>query len=88
VREFLELAFGQVELDFNDFVAIDPKYFRPTEVDLLRGDATKAREILGWEPRVGFAELVRMMVESELDAAAREKTLEDAGHPRRVRLAA
>jgi len=78
VREFLELAFSMVDLDYNDFVEIDPKYFRPTEVDILLGDPTKAREKLGWKPKVGLEELARMMVELEL--AAREKTLRDAGH--------
>ena len=88
VREFLELAFGYVGLDSSDFVAVDPKYFRPTEVDLLCGDATKARMVLGWEPRVGLVELVQMMVDSELDAAGREKLLEAAGHRARNRSAA
>jgi len=80
VREFLELAFSMVDLDYNDFVEIDPKYFRPTEVDILLGDPTKAREKLGWKPKVGLEELARMMVEHDLELAAREKTLRDAGH--------
>jgi GDPmannose 4,6-dehydratase len=80
VREFLERAFSAVGLDYEDFVATDPRYFRPTEVDLLLGDASKAKEQLGWTPKVGFDELVRMMVESDLELAAREKTLRDAGH--------
>lgn len=68
VREFLELAFGYVGLNYNDYVKIDPKYYRPTEVDLLIGDSTKAKEKLGWKPSVTFKELVRLMVESDLRA--------------------
>lgn len=66
VREFLEHAFGYAGLNYEDYVKIDPKYYRPTEVDLLIGDATKAREKLGWKPTVTFKELVRLMVESDL----------------------
>ncbi len=73
VREFLEKAFAHADLDWKDFVEIDPKYFRPTEVDVLLGDASKARRVLGWKPRVGFDELVRMMVDADLEQAAREK---------------
>jgi GDPmannose 4,6-dehydratase len=73
VREFLEAAFSRLELDWREYVEIDPRYFRPTEVDTLLGDATKAREQLGWEPRVGFDELVRMMVDSDLELAEAEK---------------
>ncbi len=79
VREFLELAFGHVGLDYSDYVEIDPRYFRPAEVDLLLGDSSKAREELGWEPQVSFRELVQMMVETDLEQAEREKTLQDAG---------
>jgi len=80
VRQFLEMAFGQVDLDYQEFVGTDPRYFRPTEVDILLGDPTKAKTRLGWEPKVGLAELVRMMVEHDLELASREKTLRDAGH--------
>jgi GDPmannose 4,6-dehydratase len=80
VREFLELAFGHVGLDYRDFVEIDPRYFRPTEVDLLLGDAAKAKRKLAWKPRVSFPALVEMMVEADVERAAREKTLRDAGH--------
>ena len=66
VREFLEEAFGCVGLEWKDFVKVDPKYFRPAEVDMLLGDPTKARSVLGWKPRVGFKELVRLMVEADL----------------------
>jgi GDPmannose 4,6-dehydratase len=66
VRDLLDAAFGHLDLDWKDFVEIDPRYFRPAEVDELLGDATKARERLGWEPSVTFAELVRIMVDHDL----------------------
>ena len=69
VREFVELAFSLVGLDWEEHVAIDPRYFRPTEVEELCGDATKAREVLGWEPTTTFAELVRIMVAADLREA-------------------
>jgi GDPmannose 4,6-dehydratase len=62
-------------------VEIDPRYFRPSEVDHLRGDATKARVKLGWTPKVAFTELVRMMVDQDRDLARRERTLSDSGYP-------
>ncbi len=68
VREFLLEAFGYVQLDWEEYVEIDPRYFRPSEVDLLIGDATKARAQLGWQPRVSFAELVRLMVDADMEA--------------------
>lgn len=80
VREFCERAFGRVGLDYKDFVEVDPRYFRPAEVDLLLGDATKAKTALGWEPRVSFEGLADMMVDADLELALREKTLRDAGH--------
>ncbi|QWK22935.1 GDP-mannose 4,6-dehydratase [Thermus antranikianii] len=80
VREFLEEAFGYVGLDWRRYVEVDPRYFRPTEVDHLQGDATKARAKLGWRPKVTFKELVRMMVDHDLELARQEKTLKDAGH--------
>jgi GDPmannose 4,6-dehydratase len=80
VREFVELAFGQVGLSWKDHVEIDPKYFRPTEVDYLLGDARKAREALGWKPRVTFRELVSMMVDHDVEMAQQELTLRKAGH--------
>ncbi len=79
VREFVETAFGMLDLDYRDHVEIDQRYFRPAEVDILQGDASKARRILGWEPSVGFEDLVRMMIESDMELAKREKTLVDAG---------
>jgi len=68
VREFLNVAFSHLGLDWQQYVKIDPKYYRPTEVDLLIGDATKAKKQLQWEPKVRFQELARMMVEADLEA--------------------
>jgi len=67
VREFLDLAFERLNLDWKQYVEIDPRYFRPAEVDELRGDMSKARRILGWEPRVRFKELVQTMVDADLE---------------------
>ncbi|CAD5184803.1 unnamed protein product [Musa acuminata subsp. malaccensis] len=80
VEEFLQAAFGHVGLDWKDHVVIDPKYFRPAEVDSLKGDSTKARKALGWKPKVGFQDLVKMMVDHDLEIAKREKVLVDAGY--------
>jgi GDPmannose 4,6-dehydratase len=80
VREFVEATFGHFGLDWKAHVESDPRYFRPSEVDHLRGDPSKARAALGWTPRVGFHELVRMMAEHDLELARQEKTLRDAGH--------
>ena len=66
VRDLLDEAFGHFDLDWKRFVEIDPRYYRPTEVDVLQGDASKARMQLGWLPKVGFHELVRMMADSDL----------------------
>jgi len=66
VREFVERAFGRVGLDWERYVAIDPRYFRPSEVDDLRGDASKARRVLGWTPRRTFSELVDLMVDADI----------------------
>ncbi len=79
VKEFVERAFAEVGLDWRRHVAIDPRYFRPTEVDALCGDPAKARRRLGWEPRVGFAELVEMMVAHDLGLARRELAVSKAG---------
>ena len=73
VRQFLEAAFGHVGLDYQQFVKIDPRYFRPAEVDLLLGDPSKAKRLLGWKPKVSFKELVTRMVDSDVELAAREK---------------
>jgi GDPmannose 4,6-dehydratase len=80
VREFGEMAFSHLGLDWSDFVETDSRYFRPAEVDELLGDASKARAALGWEPRTSVEELARMMVEHDLELAEREKVLRDAGH--------
>jgi GDPmannose 4,6-dehydratase len=80
VREFLEKVFQKLDLDIEKYVAIDSRYFRPTEVDVLLGDATKARKKLGWTPKVSFEQLVDMMVASDLEIAKKERTLADAGY--------
>ena len=80
VGEFLDAAAACCGLDWTRFVETDPRYFRPTEVDHLLGDSSKARTKLGWTPRVGFEELVRMMVEHDLELAQQELTLTTAGH--------
>jgi GDPmannose 4,6-dehydratase len=72
VEEFLELAFGCLELDWRKFVDTDPRFFRPSEVDQLCGDASKARRILRWEPKVKFHDLVSMMVDADLQLAKNE----------------
>jgi GDPmannose 4,6-dehydratase len=73
VREFLDLAFSRVGLDWKDFVKQDPRYLRPAEVDLLCADPRRAREQLGWKPRISFAELVARMVDHDVELALREK---------------
>jgi GDPmannose 4,6-dehydratase len=67
VREFVNEAFSYVDLDYQDYVKIDPKYFRPTEVDYLEADAGKAKRILNWEPRVKYHDLVRIMMDADLE---------------------
>ena len=73
VREFCELAFSRVGLNWEDHVVIDERFFRPAEVDLLVGDATHARNVLGWEPKTPFRELVHMMVDADLENVARQQ---------------
>jgi len=80
VREFAQKVFQKLDLDFEKYVAIDSRYFRPTEVDVLLGDATKARKELGWKPRVGFEALIDMMITADMESAGKEKTLCDAGY--------
>ena len=80
VREFVETAFTQAGLDWQQHVEIDPRYLRPTEVDHLLGDPGKARRALGWQPKVRFPELVKMMVEADTELASQEATLLKAGH--------
>lgn len=68
VKEFLDLAFKHVNLNWEDYVAFDPRYLRPAEVELLIGDPSKAKAELGWEPTVTFEELTKLMVEADLEA--------------------
>src|SRR2546426_6600277 len=79
VREFLDEVFSLLDLDWKKYVAIDPRYFRPAEVDLLLGDATKAREELGWKPKVNFKTLARRMTESDRKLARRERIVREPG---------
>jgi len=79
VKEFLEIAFNYVDLDFEEFVQTSDKYLRPNEVDYLLGDPTKAKNLLGWEPKTSFKDLVEMMVKSDLNLAEQEKVLFDKG---------
>ncbi len=78
VREFVEETFGLLDLDWQEFVEYDKRYERPTEVDLLIGDASKAKKQLGWEPKVRFKDLVRIMVEADLAEAKRERKIKEA----------
>ena len=80
VREFAQRAFEAVELDYKDHVEVDPRFFRPAEVDYLLGDAAATREALGWQPRTSFEDLVREMVDADLELARQERTLLDADH--------
>ena len=75
VREFLDEVFGVLDLDWNKHVEIDPRYYRPAEVDILLGDATKAREKLGWEPKMDLKGLAGVMVQADWDLAKKEKVL-------------
>ena len=80
IREFLDLAGAHCGLDWTRHVETDPRYFRPTEVDHLLGDSSKARRELSWKPRVTFEGLVQLMVEHDFELARQEQTLSDAGH--------
>ncbi len=80
VREFLDVAAGLLGLNWTKHVETDPRYLRPTEVEALCGDPSKARAKLGWQPKVGFEQLVAMMVEHDLELARQERTLAAAGH--------
>jgi GDPmannose 4,6-dehydratase len=80
VREFVQKVFATLDLNWEDHVEVDPRYFRPAEVEALQGDASKARDLLGWEPTVDIDQLVRFMVSSDLVLAEQEKILLDAGH--------
>ncbi|MFB3925248.1 MAG: GDP-mannose 4,6-dehydratase [Syntrophales bacterium] len=87
VREFAEEVFRRLGLDYREHVETDPKYFRPTEVDVLLGDCSKARNKLGWKPKVGFDRLIDMMIEADMERAQKEKILCDAGHKGNNRIA-
>ena len=80
VREFLDEAFGHLDLDWKKYVEVDPRYFRPTEVDLLLGDASKARKTLGWKPRVLFKDLVRLMVDADMEAEKHRPQIATSTH--------
>ena len=80
VREFAEKVFKKLELDYENYVGIDQRYFRPTEVDVLLGDSTKAQKKIGLKPKVTFDQLIDMMVEADLELAKKERTLLDAGY--------
>jgi GDPmannose 4,6-dehydratase len=80
VREFLDIAGSYAEVDWRSHVEIDQRYFRPTEVDFLQGDACKAQRLLGWKPTIDFEDLVISMVESDLELARQEQTLIRGGH--------
>lgn len=79
VREFVAEVFKYVDMDWQEYVEIDPRYFRPSEVDILQGDASKARKVLKWKPKITFEELARMMTDADLKLAEREKILKDHG---------
>jgi len=80
VKEFASQVFGQLDLDWEKHVEIDPRYFRPAEVEALRGDPSRTTRELGWKPRTSFEELVKMMVENDWELARQERTLREAGH--------
>ncbi|MGD0169405.1 MAG: GDP-mannose 4,6-dehydratase [Smithella sp.] len=79
VREFAEKVFSKLDLDYHKYVSIDPRYFRPTEVDVLLGEASRAKKILNWQPKVTFDKLIDMMIAADMQLAQKEKTLVDAG---------
>lgn len=80
VKEFAEAVFKRLDLNWEDHVEIDPRYFRPAEVEALRGDPSRTNEELGWKPKTSFDELVTMMVKHDHELARQERTLRDAGH--------
>lgn len=77
VREFLEEVFGHLDLDWQKYVEIDPRYLRPTEVDCLLGDASKAKKVLKWEPKVTFKGLAQIMTDADMEIAKREKIIKE-----------
>jgi GDPmannose 4,6-dehydratase len=78
VREFLDEVFGYLELDWQKYVEVDPRYYRPTEVDLLLGDASKAKKILGWQSKITFKALAKMMTDADMRLAKHEKLIVDS----------
>ena len=86
VRDFCEQTFSRLGMDYRDHVEVDPRYYRPAEVDLLLGDSTKARTRLGWSPQTSFEHLVDMMVEGDVELARQEAVLK--GLPEMARKAA
>jgi GDPmannose 4,6-dehydratase len=80
IRDFLDLSFERLELDWHKHVEIDPRYFRPAEVDHLEGDASRVRNLLGWEPKTDIRTLAAMMIDSDLKLAQKEQVLREAGH--------
>jgi len=77
VKEFVDEVFSYLDLDWQKYVEIDPRYFRPSEVDFLQGDASKAKKVLGWEPKVTFKELARIMTDADMKIAKDEKILKE-----------
>jgi GDPmannose 4,6-dehydratase len=77
VREFLDEVFGYLDLDWHEYVEIDRRYYRPAEVDVLLGDPSKAKRVLGWEPKVTFKELARMMADADMEIAQRAKLVKE-----------
>ena len=79
MREFVEAAFARVDLDWKEYVKHDERYERPAEVEVLRGNAAKAKKILDWEPKVRFEELVQIMIDADLEAFSRRTVQEHLG---------
>jgi GDPmannose 4,6-dehydratase len=77
VREFLDEVFCYLDLDWKKYVEIDSRYLRPTEVDFLQGDSSKARKVLKWEPKVTFKGLAKMMADADMEIAKREKIIKE-----------
>jgi GDPmannose 4,6-dehydratase len=77
VREFLDEVFGYLNMDWHNYVAVDSRYLRPTEVDVLQGDASKARKVLGWQPKITFKELAIMMTDADMKLAEHEKIIQE-----------
>jgi len=86
LRSFIALTFAELDLDWQQYIAIDPRYFRPAEVDHLEGDPTRALKILGWKAKTDLRTLIRMMIESDMHLAEKELILREAGHAETPRL--